>query len=225
MSGRRGPLPRWSQCQKLTIRGVHREAAYTLTTYLEPREPWIEFDPPSPFSARRQHRQRLTLSEPGCANLNRDEGGHPNPSGPSSSSDLDPEGSPTSLTILELGSGTGIIIAKLAEIINKGATDVPTGQFQISLSLSSCLKSRPSLHPDDFLIATDLDSVCSLLDENLSSVAKESRRAERPSPRILVRPLEWGNLNDTTKIFNELGSRNLTHIICSDLVRYPDNSK
>ena len=87
------------------------------------------------------------------------------------------------------------------------------------------LKSGPSLHPDDFLIATDLDSVCPLLDENLSSVAKESRRTELPSPHILVRPLEWGNLNHTIKIFNELGPRNLTHIICSDLVRYPDNSK
>jgi len=128
------PLPRWSQCQKLTVRVVRREAAYTLTTYLESRESWIEFDPPSPFSARRQHCQRLILSEPGYANLNRDEGGHPNPSGPSSSSDLGVEHSPNSLTILELGSGTGIIIAKLAEIINQGATDVPTGQFQISFS-------------------------------------------------------------------------------------------
>ena len=104
-------------------------------TYLESRESWIEFDPPSPFSPRRRHRQRLTLSEPGYANLNGDEGGRPNHSGPGSSSDLDAENPPNSLAILEIGSGTGIIVAKLAEIINQGATDAPTGQFQISHSI------------------------------------------------------------------------------------------
>ena len=98
-------------------------------------------------------------------------------------------------------------------------------QVSFRFLTQSCLKSRPSLHLDDLLIATDLDSVCSLLDENLSSVAKESRRTERSSPHILILPLEWGNLNHTIKIFEELGSRNLTHIICSDLVRYPDSSK
>ena len=167
----------------------------------------------------------MTLSEPVCSNLNRVEGGHPNPLGPSSSSDLDAEHLPNSLTVLELGSGTGIVVAKLAEIISQDVKDPPTGQFQIFLSISSCLRSSPSVHIDDILIAADLDNVCPLLDENLSSIVKESRRAEHSSPRILVRPLEWGNSNHTLKILNELGSRTLTHIVCSDLVRYPDNSK
>jgi len=196
---------------------LYREAAYTLTTYLESKELSVEFDPPSPFSERRLHRQRLS-SEPAYSNLNRNQGGQPNPSGPDSRPDLDAEDCPpNSLTVLELGSGTGIIIAKLAETISQGANDVPTGQFQVSVPLSPCLKSGPSFHTDGLLIATDLDNVCPLLDENLSSAAQGSR--------VLVRPLEWGNPNHPLKIFNELGSRSLTHIICSDLVRYLDNSK
>ena len=99
---------------------THREAAYTLTTYLESEEPGIEFDPPSPFSALRQHSTSLfTLSpEPGDLNLNPKEKARPNSSEPTPCSDLDAEGVPKPLAILELGSGTGIIIAKLAELLN-----------------------------------------------------------------------------------------------------------
>lgn len=92
-------------------------------------------------------------------------------------------------------------------------------------SLIRVLKNGPSLRTDDVLVATDLANVCPLLDQNLSSAAEESRRIDRPRPRILVRPLEWGNPDHTLKVFDELGPRNLTHIICSDLVRYPDNTE
>lgn len=116
---------------------AHREAAYTLTAYLESKEPWIEFDPPSPFSARQLHPQRRALSaslpEHVDPNFNCNGNGCP---GPNSSTNLDAEDSPTPLTILELGSGTGIIIAKLAEIINQQARDVPAGQSQFLHTLS-----------------------------------------------------------------------------------------
>lgn len=91
-------------------------------------------------------------------------------------------------------------------------------------SLLWCLRSSPNVHTDDILIATDLENVCPLLDENLSTAVNKSPRIGRPSPQILVRPLEWGNPDHAVKIFNELGPRSLTHIICSDLVSFLDSS-
>ena len=112
-----------------------REAAYTLTAYLESKEPWVEFDPPSPFSARQLCRSQSTsLPEHVYSNLNRNGNGRPGPSGPGSSPDLDAEHSPSPLTVLELGSGTGIIIAKLAEVIDRGVGDSSAGWF-LSLSM------------------------------------------------------------------------------------------
>lgn len=106
-----------------------REAAYTLTTYLESKEPGIQFDPPSPFSARRAPLQRrpssTSLSSQVDSNFNHK---RPSSSEPGPRPDLDVEDAPRPLTILELGSGTGIIVAKLAEIISdQGANNVPTG--------------------------------------------------------------------------------------------------
>jgi len=55
------------------------------------------------------------------------------------------KGVPGPLTILELGSGTGIIIAKLAKIINK---DARGGQFQFFFVLpESLIGSRGWLEP------------------------------------------------------------------------------
>jgi len=45
---------------------------------------------------------------------------------------------------------------------------------------------------------------------------------DKPGPRILVRPLEWGIYDHTLNIYDELGPRRLTHIICSDLVSFLD---
>lgn len=86
--------------------------------------------------------------------------------------------------------------------------------------LSHCLKNGPNLRTDAVLIATDLENVCPLLNENLSAAVNKSGKIDYPGPRILVRPLEWGNPNHTLKIFSELDPRSLTHIICSDLVSF-----
>lgn len=68
-----------------------------------------------------------------------------------------------------------------------------------------------SLH---MIIATDLENVCPLLEENLV------QGKENPV-ELLVRPLAWGNYEHTLRISEELSQRErrLTHIICSDLVR------
>ena len=161
----------------------------------------------------------FTLSpEPGDLNLNRKEKACPNSSEPTPCTDLDAEGVPKPLAILELGSGTGIIIAKLAKLIN----DQLVSNFSPPSLHPVKLINSPSLGADDILIATDLDNVCPLLEENLSCAVKNFWRINQPSPRILVRPLEWGVREKALKIFKELGSRDLTHIVCSDLVSFPD---
>ncbi|KAF9779000.1 putative methyltransferase-domain-containing protein [Thelephora terrestris] len=188
-----------SAIQKYGIAGRVWEASYTLTTYLESKDPRIVFDPPSPFSTQRHLLSTLTPERWG-PNLNRDENWCPNSSKSNPRSNLDVEDVLKPLTILELGSGTGIIIAKLAEVINKEARDGPDG---------------------DVIIATDLDNVCPLLEENLSSAAKMFWKNDQTNPRVLVRPLEWGVHKHSLKVLNELGSRSLTHIVCSDLVYFP----
>lgn len=183
------------------------------------------FDPPSPFSTQRHLLSTLT-PEPWGPNLNRDENWCPNSSKSNPRSNLDVEDVLKPLTILELGSGTGIIIAKLAEVINKEARDGPDGQFQVFHSPSLiALKSGSSLGLGDVIIATDLDNVCPLLEENLSSAAKMFWKNDQTNPRVLVRPLEWGVHKHSLKVLNELGSRSLTHIVCSDLVSFLHNSR
>ncbi|KAF8628014.1 hypothetical protein AX15_004132 [Amanita polypyramis BW_CC] len=92
------------------------------------------------------------------------------------------------LSIIELGSGSGLVAAAIATRLN-------------------------SLH--DLIIATDLPEVCQLLSANLRHTA---------CPSLAVRPLTWGNAQHATDIssefFNE--NRSLTHVICSDLVYFPD---
>jgi hypothetical protein len=89
------------------------------------------------------------------------------------------------ITAIELGSGTGIVAAELSSYLRK----------------------------DDVLIATDLPSVCPLLEENLKAAG----------PSVLTRPLAWGTFEHAQAIHKELSSessssRPFTHILCSDLV-------
>lgn len=66
----------------------------------------------------------------------------------------------------------------------------------------------------DLLIATDLPDVCEMLETNL-----------RACPAARVRPLAWGSREHVNNIADELGlsvgslpRRQLTHVLCSDLV-------
>ncbi|EKM58519.1 uncharacterized protein PHACADRAFT_182832 [Phanerochaete carnosa HHB-10118-sp] len=107
------------------------------------------------------------------------------------------------LSILELGSGTGIVSAKCAK----------------QLSNRQCT-----------VIATDLPEVCPLLAKNL---CKYSEPEHASGPRLLVRPLAWGNYEQAEAILHELkntsdqipansGPNALTHIICSDLIYFSE---
>lgn len=116
----------------------YREASYTLTTYLESKEPGLEFDPPSPFCSRQQRSKPLSTlsSKPGDSNLNRNENARPNSSEPTPCPDLDAEDARNPLAILELGSGMGIIVAKLVQLINRGANGDSTGKLKVPRSPS-----------------------------------------------------------------------------------------
>ncbi|XP_006459275.1 hypothetical protein AGABI2DRAFT_201345 [Agaricus bisporus var. bisporus H97] len=102
--------------------------------------------------------------------------------------DLPFPGVSSPLTIIELGSGTGIVAAAIAQVLDAQR---------------------------DLVVATDLPDVCPLLEKNLSAV-----------PATLVRPLTWGNNEHLRRISSELSSmsdpRKLTHIICSDLIYFPE---
>ncbi|KAJ7170806.1 putative methyltransferase-domain-containing protein [Mycena crocata] len=73
------------------------------------------------------------------------------------------------------------------------------------------------LHCTDIMVVTDLPEVCPLLEHNLQPHLGGS---------ILVRPLSWGNSQHAVNIAEELsklsGSPHITHILCSDLVYFPE---
>ncbi|OJT02476.1 hypothetical protein TRAPUB_7043 [Trametes pubescens] len=74
------------------------------------------------------------------------------------------------------------------------------------------------IHPErDLLIATDLPDVCEMLETNL-----------RACSAVRVRPLAWGSREHVSSIADELGlsvdspsRRQLTHVLCSDLIYFP----
>ncbi|KAF8071807.1 putative methyltransferase-domain-containing protein [Lyophyllum atratum] len=99
-------------------------------------------------------------------------------------------------TILELGSGAGMTSFRIAETL--------CGQ--------------------DLLIVTDLPEVCPLLENNLKACALSTFPDGPLESLIFVRPLPWGEESYGANIASELltHSRTLTHVICSDLVYFPE---
>jgi hypothetical protein len=102
------------------------------------------------------------------------------------------------MTVLELGSGTGMVGSRIA------------AKF---------------LRPEkDLMIVTDLPDVCPLLKTNLGDQLQQHDRDNTVDGGVLVRPLAWGNYEHASKLTSELFSatrsnpRFLTHIVCSDLV-------
>ncbi|EAU85547.2 hypothetical protein CC1G_06260 [Coprinopsis cinerea okayama7 len=75
-----------------------------------------------------------------------------------------------------------------------------------------------ALQPGDLLIATDLPDVCPLLEHNLRDPIDQGN--------VVVEPLAWGNSHHAESlrklILNKRPSPGLNHIICSDLVYFPE---
>ncbi|KAI0091105.1 putative methyltransferase-domain-containing protein [Irpex rosettiformis] len=105
--------------------------------------------------------------------------------------------------LLELGSGMGVVASAIA---------------------------RHLTQTKFILFVTDLPDVCPLLEKNLANVIRHISTvpaSSHPAGSVLVRPLEWGNEQHVSQITNELSrlsphSHYLTHIICSDLVYFPE---
>ncbi|KAI6108155.1 hypothetical protein F5141DRAFT_1189125 [Pisolithus sp. B1] len=112
-------------------------------------------------------------------------------------------------TLIELGSGTGIVAAQIARMFMG----------------------------DGIVIATDLADVCPLLERNLHAHTGPSDSWKLGCHNVFVRPLAWGNMKHAALIGQEFGlskdasstgdapSRSfntLTHVICSDLVYFPE---
>ncbi|KAJ7592899.1 putative methyltransferase-domain-containing protein [Mycena floridula] len=69
----------------------------------------------------------------------------------------------------------------------------------------------------DLLILTDLPEVCPLLEENLKPQMLDN------ASMAYIAPLSWGNSAHARQIkSNILKDRHLTHIVCSDLVYFPE---
>lgn len=117
-------------------------------------------------------------------------------------------------TLIELGSGTGIVAARIAR----------------------------AFLSDGVVIATDLPDVCPLLERNLHAHTGSLLTPDLSKSgcgNMFVRPLSWGNLDHAMLIEREFGFRGntsstddapwkarscnrLTHVICSDLVYFPE---
>ncbi|KAA1477186.1 hypothetical protein DENSPDRAFT_786231 [Dentipellis sp. KUC8613] len=69
------------------------------------------------------------------------------------------------------------------------------------------------LHARDMVVVTDLPEVCPLLEDG-----------RQRTLTVRVRPLAWGNEGHARAIMEELrrAGRRLTHVVCSDLVYFPE---
>ncbi|EMD33888.1 hypothetical protein CERSUDRAFT_159157 [Gelatoporia subvermispora B] len=108
-----------------------------------------------------------------------------------------PRSGGSQLTIVELGSGTGLVAARLAKYV---------------------------VLRRDLIIATDLPDVCPLLEHNLC-VSSSDTILVRPlawgsQDHALQLTRDFGH-ESASRSDSCTGARHLTHIICSDLVYFP----
>ncbi|KAI0052248.1 hypothetical protein FA95DRAFT_1376095 [Auriscalpium vulgare] len=105
------------------------------------------------------------------------------------------------ITAIELGAGTGIVGLALAERL--------------------AVLGRQG----DGVVLTDLPEVCPLLEENSRL---HGEKAAVRGAEVVVKPLAWGSqehaeaMADGMRFGEHEGARPLTHIVCSDLVYFPE---
>ncbi|KIK55151.1 hypothetical protein GYMLUDRAFT_176135 [Collybiopsis luxurians FD-317 M1] len=91
--------------------------------------------------------------------------------------------------------------------------ELGSGSGMIGINMSR------SLNPErDLLILTDLPEVCPLLENNVD----EALMCQSLRDSIKVRPLAWGNSKHAQDLLSIPGFQSITHILCSDLVYFPE---
>lgn len=127
--------------------------------------------------------------------------------GPGSDYLLDPPcsifDSSTAVNVLELGAGAGIAGMCLARELAKGAR----------LDLS---------HPQSVVVLTDLDNVLGLLHRNVQRAGLGVEEEQAAAVKVKVRALPWGSTSHADAVQNDFVLPGLTHIVCSDLVYFPE---
>lgn len=122
---------------------------------------------------------------------------------------FNPSGS-APLTIVELGSGAGY------------------GSLHLARQLVSHAENSSPKPPQARLVLTDLENVVPLMERNVARAGFERATA---SIDVRVRSLAWGNEGHATSLLKELSStatssratvNPLSHILCSDLVYFPE---
>lgn len=106
-------------------------------------------------------------------------------------------------TILELGAGVGVVGIHLALELSKARAS---------------LQQNVEQPMKDIVVLTDLENVLDLLERNV----KRANLVQKGDISVFVRALPWGSNTHANKIQQELSPRNPTHIICSDLVYFPE---
>ena len=133
---------------------------------------------------------------------------------------VDATGCDAQLSIIELGSGSGLVASVVAKTLKPGkdlfiATDLPEVR-------------TTSVCPRRYLPSFDhrCSQVCPLLEQNLLASAAPMGFESPNQSLIVVKALSWGNRNEAIdlgsafcgKEHSTVFCRNLTHIVCSDLV-------
>lgn len=112
------------------------------------------------------------------------------------------------------------------------AVELGSGAGFSGLHLASQLDSRHAL-----VVLTDLPNVVPLMERNaahanLLQPCVDARFSDAAKAKVLVRPLAWGNQQHAKDLLDQLAQRShivpqpqahpLTHVICSDLVYFPE---
>ncbi|KAN0063377.1 hypothetical protein ACQY0O_004543 [Thecaphora frezii] len=212
---------RWDQdtqqdIEQYGIAGRIWEAAYLIVAYLKPAyTSSLQFDPP-------------------CSAFQAPETSSASSSAPSSSSGAPSQSSHGRIVALELGSGVGFGGLHFAQQLRRHRTSSnPLSQRRAGTS-----RSAP-----DTVVLTDLPNVVPLMERNAAGAGllrKPSSESVAEPVEVLVRSLVWGDRDHATEVLKELRARAeaysdgglapadstephpLTHILCSDLVYFPE---
>jgi predicted nicotinamide N-methyase len=111
-------------------------------------------------------------------------------------------------TVIELGAGVGVAGIHLAlEMTKRAALEAKEGEIYSSSSQ---------------VILTDLENVLPLLSRNVKRANLGNTTSSSGAVKVDVRQLAWGSTEHADEIEKEVQPRTISHIVCSDLVYFPE---